>query len=133
MTGYGLAKRIENAFEGNSFVSQLFLQNAKPFLKDKEKYSQHHNDYYSNNKDKIKLFEKNLNDTLVISLLIDKNGKISYNSSIINSDIKKYIPSIETILIKAIKNLPNILPATKTNIGVPVSSSFDLPLILKTK
>ena len=63
MTGYGLAKRIENAFEGNSFVSQLFLQNAKPFLKDKEKYSQHHNDYYSNNKDKIKLFEKNLNDT----------------------------------------------------------------------
>ena len=38
MTGYGLAKRIENAFEGNSFVSQLFLQNAKPFLKDKEKY-----------------------------------------------------------------------------------------------
>ena len=65
--------------------------------------------------------------------MIDKNGKISYNSSIINSDIKKYIPSIETILIKAIKNLPNILPATKTNIGVPVSSSFDLPLILKTK
>ena len=79
------------------------------------------------------IVEKNLNDTLVISLLIDKNGKISYNSSIINSDIKKYIPSIETILIKAIKNLPNILPATKTNIGVPVSSSFDLPLILKTK
>ena len=48
-------------------------------------------------------------------------------------EIKNQIPLIDSILTKAIKRLPKILPATKTNIGVQVSSSFILPLILKTK
>ena len=75
----------------------------------------------------------NLNDTLIISLLIDQTGKVSLLKSSIPSKIKKQIPIIDIIMLKAISSLPNILPATKTNIGVQVSSSFELPIILKTK
>jgi|TARA_B110000444_G_scaffold124828_1_gene117281 hypothetical protein len=77
--------------------------------------------------------ENNLNDTLIISILINKGGKISLLKSFIPKKIRNQIPIIDTIILKAINNLPNILPATKTNIGVQVSSSFTLPIILKTK
>ena len=62
----------------------------------------------------------------------DKNGKIFYSGLEISLEIKNQLPKIDSILIKAINNIPKILPATKTNIGVQVSASFDLPLILKT-
>ena len=76
---------------------------------------------------------KYLNDTLYISILIDKSGKISMLKSIIKPVIIEEIPNIENILKKAVNNLPIILPATKTNLGVQVSTSFDLPIILTTK
>ena len=77
--------------------------------------------------------DKNLNDTLILSILINQKGKISFLKSVTPLEIKNQIPFIDSILTKAIKRLPKILPATKTNIGVQVSSSFILPLILKTK
>ena len=77
--------------------------------------------------------EKDLNDTLILSILINKKGEISFFKSVIPLQIKNQIPLIDSILNKAIKRLPRILPATKTNIGVQVNSSFELPLILKTK
>ena len=77
--------------------------------------------------------ENNLNDTLIISILINQRGKISLLKSFVPKKIKNHIPIIDTIILKAINDLPNILPATKTNIGVQVSSSFELPIILKTK
>ena len=77
--------------------------------------------------------DKNLNDTLILSILINQKGKISFLKSVTPLEIKNQIPLIDSILTKAIKRLPKILPATKTNIGVQVSSSFILPLILKTK
>ena len=73
-----------------------------------------------------------LNDTLRISILIDKDGKISLYDSQINLKVKKQIPLIDSILYNAINNLPQVLPAIKTNIGVEVSSRFELPLIIKT-
>jgi len=77
--------------------------------------------------------ERDLNDTLILSILINKKGEISFFKSVIPLQIKNQIPLIDSILNKAIKRLPRILPATKTNIGVQVNSSFELPLILKTK
>ena len=79
------------------------------------------------------LVEKKLNDTLIISILINQRGKISLLKSFIPNKIENQIPKIDTIILKAINNLPKILPATKTNIGVQVSASFELPIILKTK
>ena len=74
--------------------------------------------------------ERDLNDTLILSILINKKGEISFFKSVIPLEIKNQIPLIDSILNKAIKRLPRILPATKTNIGVQVNSSFELPLIL---
>ncbi|MAU63301.1 MAG: hypothetical protein CMC38_02985 [Flavobacteriaceae bacterium] len=74
----------------------------------------------------------NLNDTLKISILIDKDGKISIYDSEINLKVKKQIPLIDSILYDAINNLPKVLPAIKTNIGVEVNSRFELPIIIKT-
>lgn len=73
-----------------------------------------------------------LNDTLKISILIDKDGKISLYDSQINLKVRKQIPLIDSILYNAINNLSNVLPAIKTNIGVEVNSRFELPLIIKT-
>lgn len=73
-----------------------------------------------------------LNDTLKISILIDKDGKISLYDSQVNLKVKKQIPSIDSILYNAINNLPKVLPAIKTNIGVEVNSRFELPLIIQT-
>ena len=73
-----------------------------------------------------------LNDTLLVSILIEKNGKISLLNTSDNFNIKTEIPLIDTIIRDAISRLPNILPATKTNIGVQVSSRFELPLVLKS-
>jgi len=73
-----------------------------------------------------------LNDTLRISILIDKDGKISLYDSQVNLKVKKQIPLIDSILYNAINNLPQVLPAIKTNIGVEVNSRFELPLIIKT-
>ncbi len=67
-----------------------------------------------------------------ISILIDKDGKISIYDSEINLKVKKQIPLIDSILYDAINNLPKVLPAIKTNIGVEVNSRFELPIIIKT-
>ncbi|MDA0758410.1 MAG: hypothetical protein O3C01_07080 [Bacteroidetes bacterium] len=75
---------------------------------------------------------KELNDTLFVSILIEKNGKISLLNISDNFNIKMEIPLIDTIISNAISRLPYILPATKTNIGVQVSSKFELPLIIKS-
>lgn len=75
---------------------------------------------------------KKLNDTLFVSILIKKNGKISLINISDNLKVKMEIPLIDTIIRNAITKLPLILPATKTNIGIQVSSKFELPLIIKS-
>ena len=39
---------------------------------------------------------------------------------------------LDLILKNSLKNIPSLYPATKTNFGVPVSTKFQLPLILKS-
>ena len=73
------------------------------------------------------LVENKLNDTLIISILINQRGKISLLKSFIPNQIKNQIPKIDTIILKAINNLPKILPATKTNIGVRTIKNNELP------
>ena len=75
---------------------------------------------------------QSLNDTIIVDILIDKSGKISLLNKKINDVIKKQIPEIESILDSAIIKLPTVLPAVKTNIGVEVDSTFELPLIIKS-
>ena len=57
-SGYGLANRIKNEFEKNSFVNVNLFQSAQLFLSDKEKYSQNYQDYYLENKRQITICRK---------------------------------------------------------------------------
>jgi hypothetical protein len=73
-----------------------------------------------------------INDTLYLSLLIDNKGNISL-TDIENLDkLTNYIPNFKLILNQSIEKIPVLFPATKTNIGVPVSTKFKLPLIIKS-
>jgi len=87
---------------------------------------------YSNiNLDDI-LVSKKLNDTVFLSLLVDEQGKLSLLSLGNAKNITNEIPNIELIIKNSLNNISSLYPATKTNFGIPVSTKFQLPLILKS-
>ena len=69
-----------------------------------------------------------VNDTIIVSILINNKGTVSISNKIIN-----VIPNLDALLANAIDSLPIVLPAIKTSLGVSVNSKFQLPIILKTK
>ena len=73
-----------------------------------------------------------INDTLYLSLLIDNKGNISLTDVENLDKLTNYIPNFKSILNQSIEKIPVLFPATKTNIGVPVSTKFKLPLIIKS-
>jgi hypothetical protein len=73
-----------------------------------------------------------INDTLYLSLLIDNKGNISLTDVENLDKLTNYIPNFKLILNQSIEKIPVLFPATKTNIGVPVSTKFKLPLIIKS-
>jgi len=79
------------------------------------------------------LIEKPINDTVYISLLIDNKGKISITDKNIPKSTINVIPNFESIITNIIDSIPYVLPATKTNLGVSVTSKFKLPIIIKSK
>lgn len=95
----------------NNYISDLVIQNLL--------------------RENIKI-KSNLNDTIFFELTIDKNGiiildKISDYNQVMNS-----IDNLEESVKNIFKSFPNVLPATKTNLGVTVNSKIKLPLILKS-
>jgi hypothetical protein len=91
----------------NSYISDLFVQNIM-------------ND--------LALENSNFNDTIFFELTFDSNGKIIVESIIGNNEIVSLIDEIK----KKVETLPNILPATKTNLGIAVKSKIKLPIIFKS-
>ena len=73
-----------------------------------------------------------INDTLYLSLLIDNKGNISLTDVENLDKLTNYIPNFKLILNQSIEKIPVLFPATKTNIGVQVSTKFKLPLIIKS-
>jgi hypothetical protein len=71
-----------------------------------------------------------LNETLTIDFIIDEKGKLMITSMIIDSLISAQIPLMEKNIKKAIDSIQPIAPAYKR--GIPVKTSFQLPLEIKT-
>ncbi|MBT4919077.1 MAG: hypothetical protein HON09_06375 [Flavobacteriaceae bacterium] len=71
-----------------------------------------------------------LNETLTIDFMVDKKGKLMITSMIIDSLISAQIPLMEKNIKKAIDSIQPIAPAYKR--GIPVKTSFQLPLEIKT-
>ena len=90
-------------------------------------------DYLSNNLKNNRVV-KNLefNDSIMIKIIIDKNGKV-YPSEIRFKNQEYDNEKINSIIYKLLDSMPRVVPAVKTDYGVKVKSQFDLPLILKVK
>ena len=62
-----------------------------------------------------------------ISILELKLLKIEDEDKLVNK-----IPELKTLIGNSLEKIPSLYPATKTNMGIPVSSKFSLPLIIKS-
>lgn len=81
--------------------------------------------------EKIRVNNK-INDTLIISLLINEKGKISLIGIKNEDKLVNKIPELKILIENSLEKIPSLYPATKTNMGIPVSSKFSLPLIIKS-
>ena len=87
----------------------------------------------SNNFDSTNFsLQSNIVDTIILTLIVDKQGAIKLyefekiNDSYFDIDFRNKISDI-------INNMSSIIPANKTNLGLSVTSKFKLPIIINTK
>ena len=71
-----------------------------------------------------------LNETLTIDFIIDEKGKLMITSMIIDSLIRAQIPLLEKNIKRSMDSIQLIAPAYKR--GIPVKTSFQLPMEIKT-
>jgi hypothetical protein len=85
--------------------------------------------YHSINSENI-LVTSDINETLTIDFMVDEKGKLFINSMIIDSLLKEQIPILESNILKGIDSIQPIAPAYKR--GIPVKTTFKLPLVIKS-
>ena len=69
-----------------------------------------------------------LEENIVLTLKVDKKGVFSLLETEIPNRVLDLLPLLESTLEDAVANLPEALPATKTNVGVYVDTQFTLPI-----
>ena len=69
-----------------------------------------------------------LDENVVLTLKVDKTGAFSLVEVEISNSVLEALPYLESTLNEAVVNLPQALPATKTNVGVYVDTQFTLPI-----
>jgi len=72
---------------------------------------------------------KDINDTILVDLLIKKNGKTAVLKIKESALISKTFPKLDSLIRISISKLPRLEPAIKR--GIPVSTKFTLPIIIK--
>ncbi|MFK5878391.1 MAG: hypothetical protein QM478_02725 [Flavobacteriaceae bacterium] len=72
---------------------------------------------------------KKVSDTLLITLIIDKTGKVSLSNIKSSEMIQQQIPNLDRLIESGIENLPLLKPAIKR--GMPVATEFTLPIVVK--
>ncbi len=74
-----------------------------------------------------------LDENIILTLKVDKKGAISLLETEIPNSVLEALPDLETTLNDAVANLPQALPATKTNVGVYVDTQFTLPIQIRAQ
>lgn len=74
-----------------------------------------------------------LEENIILNLKVDKKGVISLMEAEIPNSILAALPNLESTLNDAVANLPEALPATKTNVGVYVDAQFSLPILIRAQ
>jgi hypothetical protein len=74
---------------------------------------------------------ESIDDTLYLYLEITSAGNPEIDSVQIDSTLNKQLPELRMWLDQSIDSLPKIYPASKR--GVPVSSIFKMPIVIKAE
>jgi len=69
-----------------------------------------------------------IEEELFLSLRVDEEGFISLDKVDLSNALRDAIPDLEQILTNAILQLPQAIPAIKSNVGTYVSTEFQLPV-----
>lgn len=72
---------------------------------------------------------KPINDTIIVTLNIDKTGKVSLSNLESTPNIQKQIPKLDSLILSGINSLPQLKPAIKR--GMPVATEFSLPIVVE--
>ena len=72
-------------------------------------------------------------ESIDLTLKVDKNGAFSLVEAEIPNSVLDALPYLESTLNDAVQNLPDALPATKTNVGVNVDIQFKLPILISAQ
>lgn len=75
--------------------------------------------------------KKSVNETIVVTLLIDKTGKVRLKEIRHSDFIKEKFPDLVKLVKTAIVRLPQLHPAIKR--GIPVATQYHLPIKIQTK
>lgn len=71
---------------------------------------------------------EDVNDTIILKITIDNQGKFSINDIISSELTKTQIPEIDSLLIHSFDSLPKIYPAIKRS--QQVTTQFSLPVVV---
>ncbi len=72
-----------------------------------------------------------IDDTLFLYLEISKSGRPVVDSVLVDSMVKSQLPDLELWVRQSVDSLPKIYPAIKR--GIPVSSVFKMPILIKAE
>ncbi len=67
-----------------------------------------------------------INETVVVNILINSKGVVSFEKLTTNAIIKETLPNLDSLLEASINSLPKIYPAVKR--GIPVTTKYQLPI-----
>ncbi len=72
-----------------------------------------------------------VDETVIVRIKIDARGNASLDGIQSSDLIKRDIPKLDSIINESIATLPIFFPAIKT--AIPVSTVFELPIVVKLK
>ena len=69
-----------------------------------------------------------VDDEIRLLIQIDKAGNFSLISTVLSNSTAAAMPALESLMEQAVSNLPQAIPAIKTNVGELVSTQVELPI-----
>lgn len=75
--------------------------------------------------------EDSINETVLVDLLIDKNGVINYQSLQASNLLKEELPKFDSLVQASVNKLSKVYPAIKR--GIPVTTRYQLPIKIQLK
>lgn len=70
-----------------------------------------------------------ISDTVWVALVVDAKGKVCIDTMALDEQLNKELPQLKNHIHQAALDLPRLHPAIKK--GIPVSSKYNLPIVLK--